>query len=172
MLISLIGYMGCGKTHISKLLSEKLNVILFDLDQEISHQNKLSVQEIFEKKGELFFRKTEKENLEILVNRKENAVLSVGGGTPVYYDNMEVLNSKSITIYLRANVSTLSERLKSQKETRPLIARISEEELPEFIAKHLFERNPYYHQAQYIIDTDHKTPEEIIEEILSLLQHH
>lgn len=172
MLISLIGYMGSGKSHISKLLSEKLNFKLFDLDKEISIKNKLSIPEIFEKKGELFFRKSEKEILEELLASQENSILSVGGGTPVYYNNMEVLNSRSITFYLRANIKTLTERLLKQKENRPLIARISDEDLPEFIAKHLFERNTFYNKAQYIIDTDLKNPEEVVEEIITILQNH
>ena len=172
MLISLIGYMGSGKSHISKLLSEKLNFKLFDLDKEISNKNKLSIPEIFEKKGELFFRKSEKEILEELLASQKNSILSVGGGTPVYYNNMDALNSRSITFYLRANVKTLTERLLKQKENRPLIARISDEDLPEFIAKHLFERNNYYNKAQYIIDTDLKNPSEVVEEILTALQNH
>ena len=85
---------------------------------------------------------------------------------------MEVLNNNSITIYLRANIGTLVQRLSKQKEKRPLIARISDEDLPEFIAKHLFERNIFYNKAQYVVDTDYKTPEEIVEEITTILQLH
>jgi shikimate kinase len=85
---------------------------------------------------------------------------------------MEILNNNSITIYLRANIGTLVQRLSKQKEKRPLIARISDENLPEFIAKHLFERNIFYNKAQYVVDTDRKTPEEIVEEITTILQLH
>ena len=98
--------------------------------------------------------------------------MSVGGGTPVYYNNMDVLNEKTITIYLRANISTLTERLVKQKEKRPIIARIPDEDLPEFIAKHLFERNVFYNKSQFIIDTDNKSPEVIVEEILAILPQH
>lgn len=164
--------MGSGKSHISKLLSEKLNFQLFDLDKEISMKNKSTIPEMFEKKGEMFFRKLEKETLEELLATQENCILSVGGGTPVYYNNMEALNNGSITFYLRANIATLTERLLKQKESRPLIARIPDEDLPEFIAKHLFERNTFYNKAQYIIDTDHKTPNAIVEEIFTNLQNH
>lgn len=172
MIISLIGYMGSGKSHISKILSEKLNYQLFDLDKEISKKNKLTIPEIFEKKGEIFFRKQEREVLEEILATKEKCVLSLGGGTPAYYNNMEIINLNSISIYLLASINTLSERLKKHKEKRPLIADISDENLPEFIAKHLFERNTYYNKAQFIIKTDNKNPEDIVDEIINLLLFH
>lgn len=165
--------MGTGKSHISNILSTKLNFKLFDLDKEISNKLELSIPEIFEKYGEIFFRKAEKETLEEILNSENNCILSVGGGTPVYYENMETINAQSVSIYLRTGVSTLTERLKKNKEKRPLIAKISDEDLPEFIAKHLFERNPYYSKAQYIVDTDNKSTEEVAEEIIQIaLRHH
>jgi shikimate kinase len=169
MIISLIGYMGCGKSHVSKILSEKINFRLIDLDKEISRRNKLTIPEIFEKKGEIYFRKLEREALEEILASEENVVLSLGGGTPVYYNNMEIINHNSKSIFLRASVATLSERLSKQKEKRPLIAHISEEDLPEFIAKHLFERNPFYSKAQFSVSTDARTPEEIVAEITEKL---
>lgn len=172
MIISLIGYMGSGKSHISKLLGDNIEFEVFDLDKEISRKNKMTIPEIFEKKGEIFFRKAEKETLEELLASKENCILSVGGGTPTFYNNMDLLNDKSITFYLRANINTLTERLKKQKEKRPLIAKIAGENLPEFIAKHLFERNVFYNKAQYIIDTDNKNPDEIVEIIATILMNH
>lgn len=172
MIITLVGYMGTGKSHISNILSNKLNFKLFDLDKEISKKFELSIAEIFKNHGEIFFRKAEKETLDEILSSDESVILSVGGGTPVYYDNMERINEKSISIYLRTSVSTLSERLKKNKEKRPLIAKIPDEDLPEFIAKHLFERNPFYAKAHYIVDTDQKTTEEIAEEIIQIALHH
>ena len=135
MIITLVGYMGTGKSHISNILSSKLNFKLFDLDQEISNKFELSIAEIFKTHGEIFFRKAEKETLNEILSSEESVILSVGGGTPVYYDNMESINDKSISIYLRTGVSTLTERLKKNKHKRPLIAKIADEDLPEFIAK-------------------------------------
>lgn len=172
MIITLIGYMGTGKSHISNILSNKLNFKLFDLDKEISERNELTIPQIFEKHGEIFFRKAEKKTLEEILSSGENCILSVGGGTPVYFDNMETINSKSLSIYLRTSISTLTERLKKNKEKRPLIANIPDEDLPEFIAKHLFERNPYYSKAAYIVDTDNKSADEIAEEITLLALNH
>jgi shikimate kinase len=165
MIISLVGYMGSGKSHISKILSEKINFKLLDLDKEISKRLKMSIPEIFEKKGEIYFRKAEREVLEEILAKEENMVLSLGGGTPVYYNNMEIINLNSKSIFLRANINTLVERLSKQKEKRPLVARIPNEDLPEFIAKHLFERNAYYSKSQFTINTDNKEPEDVVAEI-------
>ena len=161
--------MGSGKTHISKVLAQKINFELIDLDKEISKRNKMTIPEIFEKKGEIYFRKQEREVLEEVLAQQNNCILSVGGGTPVYYNNMEILNFNSKTVYLRSSIATLTERLKRQKEKRPLIKNVSDEDLPEFIAKHLFERNPFYTKAQHIIDTDGKEPEIIAEAIMKLM---
>ncbi|UMQ41274.1 AAA family ATPase [Chryseobacterium sp. Y16C] len=169
MIISLVGYMGSGKSHISKILSEKLNFKLIDLDKEISRRNKLTIPEIFEKKGEIYFRKLERETLEEILASQENVILSLGGGTPVYYNNMEIINHNSKSVFLKASVGTLSERLLKQKEKRPLIANISDENLPEFIAKHLFERNEVYNKAQASVITDNRTPEDIVDEIIEKL---
>ena len=161
--------MGSGKSHISKILSEKINFKLIDLDKEISRRNKLTIPEIFEKKGEIYFRKLERETLEEILASEENVILSLGGGTPVYYNNMEIINLNSKSFFLRASIGTLTERISKQKDKRPLIAKISDEDLPEFIAKHLFERNEYYGKAQFNINTDNKTPEEIMNEIIEKL---
>jgi len=169
MIISLVGYMGSGKSHISKILSDKLNFKLIDLDKEISRRNKLTIPEIFVKKGEIYFRKLEREILEEILATEENIVFSLGGGTPVYYNNMEIINHNSKSVFLRTSINTLIERISKQKEKRPLIANISDENLPEFIAKHLFERNAFYSKAQFQISTDSKEPEEIMNEIIEKL---
>ncbi|WP_435523390.1 shikimate kinase [Chryseobacterium indoltheticum] len=168
MIISLVGYMGSGKSHISKILSDKINFKLIDLDKEISRRNKLTIPEIFEKKGEIYFRKFRRETLEEILACQENIVLSLGGGTPVYYNNMEIINNNSKS-FLRTSISTLAERISKQKEKRPLIAKIADEDIPEFIAKHLFERNVFYSKAQFSINTDNKNPEDIIREIIEKL---
>ena len=178
MIISLIGYMGSGKSHISKVLSQKLQLKLIDLDKEISLKNNLSIPEIFKQKGEIYFRKQERALLEEVLATSENCILSLGGGTPAYYNNMELITNSSESIFLRTSVKTLTERLLKQKQKRPLIALQKDEDLPEFIAKHLFERNLYYSQAKYTVDTDGKEPEEIVDEIAALFnppdfrQHH
>ncbi|OWK73675.1 shikimate kinase [Flavobacteriaceae bacterium JJC] len=169
MIISLVGYMGSGKSHISKVLSNKINFKLIDLDRQISLKNKMTIPEIFEKRGEIYFRKQENEILKEVLSSSEDCILSVGGGTPAYFNNMEIINQHSESVFLRTSVTNLTERILKQKDKRPLVANIAEEDLPEFIAKHLFERNIYYSQAKFTIDTDGKEPEQIVDEILTLI---
>ena len=162
--------MGSGKTLISKELSVLNNFKIFDLDTEISKQNNRSITEIFKEKGEIFFRKTEKEVLEKIISTEKNIILSLGGGTPCYYNNIDSINEKTISVFLKTNVKTLAQRLSSEKDKRPLIQNISNEDLPEFIAKHLFERNPFYNQAKITINTDNLSAREIAEEILTQIK--
>ena len=161
--------MGSGKTHVAKVLSQKIQLKIIDLDKEISIKNNLTIPEIFKQKGEIFFRKQEKQTLEELLSTHESGILSLGGGTPCFYNNMDLLVEKTETFFLRTSVGTLSERLIPQKQKRPLIAHLPDEDLPEFIAKHLFERNTFYSKAKYTVDTDRKTPEQIADEIWSML---
>lgn len=170
MIISLLGYMGSGKSHISKNLSQKINFKLIDLDQKISEEHQQSIPEIFEKRGEIYFRKEEKRILEELLNSEEDLVLSLGGGTPVYYENMNIINERSKSFFLRASIGTLTNRVLLQKHSRPLIAKLEDSDIPEFIAKHLFERNPYYSKAHFTIDTDSKNAVEISDRIIELLE--
>ena len=162
--------MGSGKTLVSKELSILNNFKFFDLDTEISKQNNRSITEIFKEKGEIFFRKTEKEVLEKILSSEKNIILSLGGGTPCYYNNIDSINEKTISVFLKTNVKTLAQRLLSEKDKRPLIQNISNEDLPEFIAKHLFERNPFYNQAKITINTDNLSAREIAEEILTQIK--
>ena len=170
MKIILVGYMASGKSTIGKLLSESLNVVFYDLDHLIENNLNLKINEIFEQKGELFFRKKEREILMEFLNTTENYVLALGGGTPCYYDNFELYESESIhSIYLKASVNTLLERLHTQKAKRPLVSRLNKEELQEFVAKHLFERSYFYHQVKTIVAIDDKNESEIVSEIISKL---
>lgn len=170
MKIILVGYMASGKSTIGKLISEALNISFYDLDHLIETNLNLKVSEIFDQKGELFFRKKEREVLTDFLNTTDNYVLALGGGTPCYYDNFELYQSETIhSVYLKASVYTLLERLNLQKTTRPLVASFSEEELQEFVAKHLFERNYFYHQVKIIISIDDKKESEIVNEIVSKL---
>jgi Shikimate kinase len=124
---------------------------------------------MFQKKGEIFFRRQERALLEEIVATEDSCILSLGGGTPAYYNNMELINQNSESIFLRTSIKNLTERLLKQKHKRPLIANISDQDLPEFIAKHLFERNIFYNKAKYTVNTDDKTPEMIVEELCDLL---
>ena len=162
-----MGYMGSGKSIISKELSSKLGFKNIDLDNEISSELGLSIPEIFQKKGELFFRKKEKEVLERILNTQEDVVLSLGGGTPCYYDNIDVINERSVSVYLAANVSTLVKNLLQEKGERPLIAGIKDEELSNFVGQHLMERNRYYSKAKMVVMVNDWDLDRIVNDILA-----
>ena len=162
--------MASGKTTIGKILSESLELPFYDLDSILEQELKTTINEIFEQKGELFFRKKEREVLEVFLNNTNNYVLALGGGTPCYYDNFNLYQNNNIkSFYLKTSVTTIIERLKKQKNTRPIVANLNDEELTEFVAKHLFERNYFYNQVQTIITVDNKNEEKIVSEILSKL---
>jgi shikimate kinase len=172
MIVILIGYMASGKSSLGRLLAKKIGYDFIDLDEFIELKEKMHVKDIFETKGEIYFRKVESIYLNEIISKKSNIILSLGGGTPCYGNNMEnILKSNNVkSVYLKASIPSLIERLKNEKNKRPLISHIkNNEELAEFIGKHLFERSVFYDQAHYKISTDNKTKNEIVEELYSIL---
>ncbi len=162
--------MGSGKSTIAKLISNKLQLSYKDLDLCMEEQEQMSVSAIFETKGEIYFRKKEHLVFKELMASEESFVLSLGGGTPCYANNHLLLNGDGIiSIYLKTSIENLYQRLIADKEARPLLSNKSPEELNEFIAQHLFERSFYYNQAKFILDTNGKSPQEIVAEIQNLL---
>lgn len=164
----LLGYMGSGKSTIGKRLSEEISTEFIDLDEVIEEKENAKISEVFEKKGEIYFRKLEREVLVELLDLDKSAVVSLGGGTPCYGDNMELIkNTGEVkSIYLKWQVGTLTDRLFMEKDHRPVISHLDDKEsLEEFIRKHLFERGFYYNQSDLVINCDSKTPEEILEEL-------
>lgn len=168
--IILVGYMAVGKTTIARLLSEKIKIKVVDLDKLIENKVGLPIDEIFEQKGEIYFRKIEHETFKEIVATDEKLIISAGGGTPCYADNHLLLTGGNvISIYLKASVEVILERLKHGKDKRPLVLNKSDEELKEFVAKHLFERSYFYNQTSFIVSIDNKIPEVIVDEIIKLL---
>ncbi|GGG24431.1 shikimate kinase [Christiangramia forsetii] len=160
--------MGSGKSHIGKRLAEKINQKFMDFDAEIEKMENASISEIFQKKGEIYFRKLERKILKELTDIDEDAVISLGGGTPCYGDNMELIKaSKDATsFYLKLNIETLTERLETEKDHRPMISHLKEKDkLEEFIRKHLFERGFYYNQSDHVIDCNDESAATIISKI-------
>jgi len=172
MIVVLMGYMGSGKSTIGKELATVLNYSFLDLDDYIVNREKASISDIFQAKGEIYFRRKESEYLKELVNSSQNLVLALGGGTPCYGKNIDLLtgNSDIALVYLKLSIPFLTKRLFKEREKRPLISHLkSEEELLEFVGKHLFERIQYYSQAQHTITTDNKNQEDVLEDILMRL---
>ncbi|WP_430467859.1 shikimate kinase [Winogradskyella ouciana] len=169
MIVVLMGYMGSGKSTIGKELATLLKYNFLDLDDYISEKENATISDIFKDKGEIYFRKKETEYLKEIIDSYNDIVLALGGGTPCYGNNLKILNDdkKVVTIYLKLSIPLLAKRLYSERDNRPLISHLSsEEELLEFIGKHIFERTQYYNQAQHIITTDHQTKKDILEAIL------
>lgn len=165
MKIVLIGYMASGKSAVGLKLSNKYNLPFVDLDDYIEKKEKKTISTIFKEKGEIYFRLKEAECLEELLTSNENLVLSLGGGTPCYGNNMDVIIKNSISYYLKTSIKTIHSRLISEKNKRPLVANIKEENLSEFIAKHLFERSIFYQRSNKTITTDQRTIDEVVDMI-------
>jgi len=168
--IILVGYMAVGKTTIANLLAERTKMKAVDLDKIIEDKIGLSIPEIFKEKGEIYFRKIEHELFKEIVQSNESLIISTGGGTPCYANNHLLLHGPNIdSIYLKASLSLILERVKSGKETRPVLANKSDDNLEEFIAIHLFERSYFYNQAGHKVSVDNKSPDDIADEIVKLL---
>lgn len=168
MILVFLGYMASGKSTVGKHVAEILNYSFIDLDAYIEEKEKMKVKDIFETKGEIYFRKIEHTYLKDIINEQKNCVLSLGGGTPCFYDSVDWLNTINnvITIYLKASIDVITTRLVNDT-IRPLISHLkSKEEIKEFIAKHLFERSFFYNKAQIKLNTTDLSIEEISEKIL------
>lgn len=163
--------MGSGKSTIGRLLAKALKSSFLDLDDVIEERLGDSISKVFKAKGELFFRKKEHQYLNALLVDKKQFILSTGGGTPCYSGNMQaMLDLADHVIYLKLSIPGLVKRLLKEKEHRPLIRDIEDKELPEFIGKHLFERNNFYLKASKVIECDNKDPNTIVSEIMELLR--
>lgn len=169
--IILLGYMGCGKSTIGRLLAKDLALPYIDLDDYLRKIHGRSVTNLFIEYGEIGFRKLEKTALEDLLVSAQASVLSLGGGTPCYADNMQsVIQSTPHTFYLSPSISTLCHRLYSEKDHRPMISHLtSKDKLQEFIAKHIFERKLYYQQANHHLYIQDETPQELVDKIVKEL---
>lgn len=160
--------MGAGKTTAGKELAKVLELEFIDLDHFIQARYQKTVSQLFQDIGESEFRKIESSVLKE-VGEFENVVISTGGGTPCFFDNMEYMNKAGTTVYLNAAPEALAVRLNTCKEKRPLIKDKNEEELLDFIVQSLEKRNPYYTQAQIIFETEELVNREDVNKYVQLL---
>lgn len=151
--IILIGYMGAGKTTLGRALAKDLGVPFYDLDWYIETRMHRSVKQIFDERGEEGFRKIE-HNMLHEVAEFENVVISCGGGTPCYYDNIDYMNSQGHTVYLKAEPKVLFEHLKMGRTVRPLLLGKTPETMLGFIESQLQERENYYSKARNTLDVN------------------
>lgn len=151
MKIFLIGMMGSGKSYCAKKIAKKLKLAAYDLDNLVEMTEDLTIAEIFEEEGEEYFRKLEAKILRWF-GEKKNFVLATGGGTPCFHKNIDWMNENGITIWLNEPIDVLVERLKPEKNHRPLISELSDEELGSFLTNKLAERTPFYSQAKHTVE--------------------
>ena len=155
--------MGSGKSYVGRNLAPLLGFDYVDIDKFIEEKEGVTVKEIFEQKGEDYFRQLEKKFIQD-VDGDQNLVVSTGGGAPCFFDNMEVMNKKGLTIYLNRNKEKTIWRLLKGQYKRPLIAGLSPTELEAFYDERLENRKPFYEKAKLRVgDAD-------VEEILEILK--
>ena len=148
--IILIGYMGAGKTTIGKVLARVMGLDFYDLDNYIEGRFHQKIPDIFAEKGEEGFREVERKMLHE-VAEFETVIISCGGGTPCFFDNMDYMNTRGETIFLDAPPHVLKEHLQMGKTVRPLIQGKTEEELIAYIEESLQKRLPFYQKAKHIL---------------------
>ncbi len=163
MKIFLIGFMGTGKTHWGRLLSQKLGLPFFDLDEQIVNSAEKSINEIFAEKGEEQFRLLEKETLYIINESHESFIMACGGGTPCYFNNIVYMKEAGMVVWINTSVPTIFERLLKEKEHRPLLRDLTDDQMRSFIAKKISDRRIYYEQAQVVLEEEDMNIDKLID---------
>ncbi len=148
----LIGFMGSGKTHWGKIWAKKNLLDFFDLDEIIEKQEKKTIADIFEKKGEDYFREKETTVLKTFA-KINNCIIACGGGTPCHHGNMRWMNEHGTTVYLSSTTHDIFERVLEEQDKRPLIKKMNKAELHFFIEQKLKEREPYYKKAAVVLNS-------------------
>jgi len=161
MIIFLIGFMGSGKSTLGKRLAKKIDYDFLDMDQVIMKDEGQTVSEIFETKGEAYFRQKETELLQQL-NADSNQVVATGGGAPCFASNIDIMNQKGVTVYLKMSPACLAGRLYNARAVRPLIAHLNADELLGYIEIKLAEREPCYNKAKCVIKAENVRPYHIV----------
>lgn len=167
--IYLIGYMGCGKTTIGRLLAKQIGWSFVDMDTYIENRHQETISELFAKQGESFFRKAEHTSLEE-ISKSENIVVSTGGGTPCFFDNIDLMNRTGLSFYIYMSPKALSIRLESNTKNRPLLRDKKGKSLESFIEAQLSQRQPFYEKALYRVNNEREHPQATVEEIINILK--
>ncbi|MEI7801415.1 MAG: shikimate kinase [Bacteroidota bacterium] len=162
--IFIVGFMTAGKTREGKRLAKLINRKFIDLDRRIEETENQTETEIFNTKGEEYFRKAESKTLRSL-NLNENLIVSCGGGTPCYHDNMLWMLQHGTVVWLKISAVTVLERIAASKKERPLLKNLEGEELQSFITEKLKQREPFYSLAQIQVDTETISIEKLAKEI-------
>lgn len=151
--IFLLGYMGSGKTTLGKAFAREMALPFVDLDWHIEQRFHQSIPDLFKSRGEENFREVERAMLHE-VGEFEDVIISCGGGTPCFFDNMEYMNGQGQTVFLDADTDVLFRRLRVATQQRPILQGKDDEELKDFIKTALVKRRPIYEQAQHVFKAD------------------
>lgn len=164
--------MACGKSTIGRKLKRRHpEWELLDTDHLIEQQSEMSIAEIFAKYGEQHFRELESERLHKLIERGGNCIVSTGGGLPTWGDNMEVMSSAGATIYIRRTAENIASRLSpSGRAKRPKLHGLSDDELVDFLAKGIAERDEMYCRSQHIIEATELSDKQILDIIDNIVE--
>lgn len=166
--IYLVGFMAVGKSTIGKKLAKMLGYTSLDLDDVFEEKYKITIKTFFDKYDESLFRKLESDLLKSTIEL-DNVVISTGGGTPCFYDSIDLMNKNGITVYLAMSVPALVERLKGAKRPRPLIENKQTASLTTFVTKTLESRLPAYQQAKITVDAENIDYDALYSKIKNLL---
>ncbi len=168
MKIYLIGLPGCGKSTLGKQLSKRLNIPFIDLDIAIEQREGKAIKDIFKQKGEAYFRKIESDTLKKVSHGLPDFIIATGGGAPVFFDNMEVMNKLGQTVFLDVPAREITNRiLKSNKEERPLLAKLAPDELKDHIEFLRSQRISFYNQAMHKISANTIRVEDVLLKVQS-----
>lgn len=165
--IYLVGYMGAGKTTAARRLAQRLGWEVADTDDLFEAKYKISVCDFFNKYDEPLYRKLESEVLKE-TEKLENVVISTGGGTACYFDNMDWMNQHGLTVFLRISQKAVVDRLVHAKRKRPLAEGKSEEELVAFVEQHYTGRLPFYEQARITVKAEDLDLDSLVKQIEEL----
>ena len=168
--VFLTGYMGSGKSTIGLMLSKQLSMRFIDLDTEIEESEKMLVSEVFEIKGENYFRTKESNLLKEIIQNPDSAIIALGGGCVSDQNNLNLILNDGLLIYLKTSVSSIVKRIKNDADKRPLLAKYkTDKDLINFIQSHLTGRLKNYKKADFTIDTNEKNRDQIILELIAIL---
>ncbi|RYY89424.1 MAG: shikimate kinase [Chitinophagaceae bacterium] len=152
--IFLIGFMGCGKTYWGRQLAPALGVPFIDLDEKIEESAGKPINEIFAQEGEEYFRQLEKETLHLLAESHDAFVMATGGGTPCFYKNIDYMKQMGRTLWINCSIDCLHARLLKERDKRPLVRDLGEEQLRAYIFRKFGDRRIFYQQADIAVETD------------------